>query len=86
MKFYDRETEIQELMRIDELAQNSAQLTVLIGRRRTGKTTLMVRAFGQEVRTYTMCRLSATDRGGAGAAHPRPGHFICVLDRGDSNL
>lgn len=45
MKFYDRETEIQELVRIDKLAQSSAQMTVLMGRRRTGKTTLMVRAF-----------------------------------------
>lgn len=44
MKFYDREKEISELRRIDDLASQSAQFTVLMGRRRTGKTTLMVEA------------------------------------------
>lgn len=44
MKFYDREKEIKELQRIDELSVQSAQFTVLIGRRRTGKTTLMTEA------------------------------------------
>ena len=45
MKFYDREKEISELKRLDELSSTSAQFTVLIGRRRTGKTTLMTEAF-----------------------------------------
>lgn len=45
MKFYDREKEIKELQRIDELSFQAAQFTVLIGRRRTGKTTLMTEAF-----------------------------------------
>ncbi len=45
MKFYDREKEIKELQRIDELSFQTAQFTVLIGRRRTGKTTLMTEAF-----------------------------------------
>lgn len=44
MKFYDREKEISELQRLDDLANEAAQFTVLIGRRRTGKTTLMTRA------------------------------------------
>lgn len=44
MKFYDREKEINELQRIDELSAQTAQFTVLIGRRRTGKTTLMTEA------------------------------------------
>lgn len=44
MKFYDREKEINELQRIDNLAEQTAQFTVLIGRRRTGKTTLMTEA------------------------------------------
>ena len=44
MKFYDREKEIKELQRIDELSVQTAQFTVLIGRRRTGKTTLMTEA------------------------------------------
>jgi len=44
MKFYDREKEIQELQRLDDLACETAQFTVLMGRRRTGKTTLMTHA------------------------------------------
>lgn len=45
MKFYDRELEIAELRRLDSLAETSAQFTVLMGRRRTGKTMLMMHAF-----------------------------------------
>ncbi|MCI7315775.1 MAG: ATP-binding protein [Bacteroidales bacterium] len=44
MRFYDREAEIAELQRLDDLAAQRAQFTVLMGRRRTGKTTLMLRA------------------------------------------
>lgn len=44
MKFYDRELEVAELRRLDALAHEAAQFTVLLGRRRTGKTTLMMRA------------------------------------------
>ena len=44
MKFYDREKEISELQKFDDLANETAQFTVLMGRRRTGKTTLMVQA------------------------------------------
>lgn len=44
MKFYDREKEINELQRLDDLANETSQFTVLMGRRRTGKTTLMTYA------------------------------------------
>ena len=44
MRFYDREKEIQELQRLDDMANEAAQFTVLMGRRRTGKTTLMTHA------------------------------------------
>ncbi|MDY3802289.1 MAG: ATP-binding protein [Alloprevotella sp.] len=44
MKFYDREKEMAEIRRVDSLAESSAQFTVLMGRRRTGKTTLMMHA------------------------------------------
>lgn len=44
MKFYDREIEMRELQRLDDLATKVAQFTVLMGRRRTGKTTLMIKA------------------------------------------
>ncbi len=50
MKFYDREVEISELHRLDDLANQSAQFTILMGRRRTGKTTLMTYAL--EGRNY----------------------------------
>ena len=50
MKFYDREKEISELRKFDDLADTTAQFTVLIGRRRTGKTTLMTQAL--KGRTY----------------------------------
>lgn len=45
MKFYDRETEIEHLQAIDKLSETNAQFTVLMGRRRTGKTTLLKEAF-----------------------------------------
>ncbi len=41
MKFYDREKEIRELRRLDDLAAREAQLTVMKGSCRTGKTTLI---------------------------------------------
>ena len=44
MKFYDREKEVKELQRLVDLASQVAQFTVLMGRRRTGKTTLMTEA------------------------------------------
>ena len=45
MKFYDREAEMTELKRLDRLSEEVSQFTVLMGRRRTGKTTLMTRCF-----------------------------------------
>ena len=52
MRFYDREKEIAELKRLDALADRSAQLTVLMGRRRTGKTTLMTHALDGQPYLY----------------------------------
>ena len=52
MRFYDREKEIAELRRLDALAEHSAQLTVLMGRRRTGKTTLMTHALDGQPYLY----------------------------------
>lgn len=52
MKFYDREKEIAELKRLDDLSSTTAQFTVLIGRRRTGKTTLMTEAFKNKTYLY----------------------------------
>lgn len=52
MRFYDRENEIKELQRIDDLAAETAQFTVLMGRRRTGKTTLMTHALADRQYLY----------------------------------
>lgn len=46
MKFYNRERELEELRRICKLSFNSnSRMTVLTGRRRIGKTSLIKRAF-----------------------------------------
>lgn len=45
MKFYDREEELAELKRIQQLAfEESSRLTVVTGRRRIGKTSLIAKA------------------------------------------
>lgn len=41
MRFYSREKELELLGRIETLSVNDAQMTVLIGRRRIGKTSLL---------------------------------------------
>lgn len=40
MKFYDREKEISRLREIEHASRSNAQLTVVTGRRRIGKTQL----------------------------------------------
>jgi len=41
MRFYDREKETAELRKIERLSRETAQMTVVTGRRRVGKTTLL---------------------------------------------
>ena len=41
MKFYDRKREIEILQEIEELSSEYAQMTMMVGRRRIGKTTLL---------------------------------------------
>ena len=41
MKFYDRTKELEALRKIEQLSATSAQMTVMTGRRRIGKTTLI---------------------------------------------
>lgn len=45
MKFYDRDREIESLRKISDLSESSAQFTVITGRRRVGKTSLVWRAY-----------------------------------------
>lgn len=44
MKFYDREIELNQLKRTFTLTQNSSQMTFITGRRRIGKTRLVLKA------------------------------------------
>lgn len=44
MKFYNREQEIDKLLSIQKRSQSNAQMTIITGRRRIGKTQLLLRA------------------------------------------
>ena len=44
MKFYDRETELASLKKADFLKEKRSILSLIIGRRRVGKTALALRA------------------------------------------
>lgn len=52
MRFYGRTNEISELNHLDKLSEEVSQFTVLMGRRRTGKTTLMAQAFSSKPYLY----------------------------------
>ena len=45
MKFYNREKELEKLRRIEESSHNGSKMTVVVGRRRIGKTKLIKEAF-----------------------------------------
>ena len=45
MKFYSREKEIEILQELEAYSATDSQMTVMVGRRRVGKTTLLKRAF-----------------------------------------
>lgn len=45
MKFYDRESELQLLENTRQRSEQAAKMTVIVGRRRIGKTTLIAEAF-----------------------------------------
>ena len=52
MKFYAREKELEALRRIKEQSKRSSTFTVLMGRRRIGKTTLMIKSAEGERYVY----------------------------------
>ncbi len=53
MKFYNRTSEIAELQQIKEMAYNDhSRLTVITGRRRIGKTSLILNALKEELIVY----------------------------------
>ena len=52
MKFYNREGELELLKRADELKSNHSVMTMVIGRRRVGKTSLILQEFSKDVKLY----------------------------------
>ena len=53
MKFYDREEQLKTLREMRELSYNGySRLTVVTGRRRIGKTTLIKEAYQDEPYIY----------------------------------
>lgn len=52
MKFYNREKEIEKLKQIQIRSSQNAQFTVLTGRRRIGKTQLLLKTFENETILY----------------------------------
>ncbi|MDE6378017.1 MAG: ATP-binding protein [Duncaniella sp.] len=52
MKFYDREIETETLRRIETTSKEYAQMTVITGRRRIGKTTLIKHAYEKTEMIY----------------------------------
>lgn len=48
MKFFDRETELKLLEKIEKRAEKVAQMTFVVGRRRIGKTSLLMNAYGDK--------------------------------------
>lgn len=52
MKFYNREKEIEQLKKIEQLSAQSAQMTFVMGRRRIGKTSLLKKAYADSTMLY----------------------------------
>ncbi len=49
MKFYNRGKELKNLNKIEQLSKESAKMTIIVGRRRIGKTTLIKEAYPQKL-------------------------------------
>ena len=45
MEFYNRISEIEILKSVEQMSLDAAQMTMMVGRRRIGKTTLLKNAF-----------------------------------------
>lgn len=52
MRFYNRKQELQKLHRVRDLAFKTAQLTFIVGRRRIGKTRLVLKAYANSPSIY----------------------------------
>lgn len=51
-KFYNREKEVEQLTKIEQLSKKISQMTFVIGRRRIGKTALLKKAFTETTMLY----------------------------------
>lgn len=51
-KFYNRDKEIEQLHKIEQLSDTYAQMTFVLGRRRIGKTALLKKAYGEGIMLY----------------------------------
>lgn len=84
MKFYNRTAEIAELLRIKEMAYSDhSKLTVLTGRRRIGKTSLILNALKEETIVYLfVSRKSEADlcKGFCGETEKQLGIFVPRMD------
>jgi len=49
LKFYNREKELKKLKNIEELSKERAKMTIIVGRRRIGKTTLIKEAYSKKL-------------------------------------
>jgi len=49
MKFYNRTKELKKLHQIETMSQDSAKMSVIVGRRRIGKTSLIKEAYDKQV-------------------------------------
>jgi len=49
MKFYNREKELKNLNKIEQASKKSSKMTIIVGRRRIGKTTLIKEAYPQKL-------------------------------------
>jgi AAA+ ATPase superfamily predicted ATPase len=58
MKFYGRTSELEQLAKWDAVAGQNAQMTVIVGRRRIGKTTLVKKAFGSTLLYFFVSKKS----------------------------
>ena len=52
MKFYDRTNELETLARIEKQSVQTACFTIMVGRRRIGKTSLLLRSFAEKKTLY----------------------------------
>lgn len=86
MRFYDREREIKTLRDIRQSSEQAAQFTEVTGRRRIGKTMLLLKAYEDQPMLYffvsrkaevELCRLLFADRGDVWCADVRHKIEVC---------